>query len=195
MSKTRSLAGRAEDDLAFVRQVLDRSHHFSAVPGLGGVIMGVTALGAAGIAEFQGTRERWLLVWLLEATIAVVVGALTLVRKARLAGLPLSGAPTRRFALGLMPPVLVGALLTIGAIRADAWSLITPIWLCCYGIGVLAAGMVSAVSAVPIMGAGFVVIGAISLATPAAWNNIWLAVGFGAAHIIVGVIVMRRHGG
>jgi hypothetical protein len=132
---------------------------------------------------------------MLEATIAVLIGAVTLVRKARRAGLPLSASPARRFALGLMPPVLVGALLTVGALRANAWSLIAPIWLCCYGIGVLAAGMVSAVAAVPIMGAVFVVIGAISLATPAAWNNIWLAAGFGAAHIIVGVIVMRRHGG
>jgi len=195
MTEPRSLAGRAEADLAFVRDVLERSHHFSAIPGLGGVLMGSSALAAAVIAVFQPTRERWLLVWLVECALAVALGAVTLVHKARRAGTPLSASPARRFALGLTPSVLVGALLTIGALRANAWMLLTPIWLCCYGIGVLGAGVVSSVSAVPFMGAVFVILGALSMATPGAWNNVWLGIGFGGAHIIVGAIVMRRHGG
>ncbi len=195
MTNPRSLGGRAEADLAYVRTVLERSHHFSAVPGLGGVLMGTTALAAAALAALQTSRDRWLLVWLVEALVAIAIGTVTLVRKARHAGLPLSASPARRFALGLLPPVLVGALLTVGAIRADAWELLAPIWLCCYGIGVLGAGVVSTVSAVPIMGAVFVGLGGLAMASPGSWNNAWLAIGFGVSHIIVGAIVLRRHGG
>ncbi len=190
-----SLNTRAEADLAFVRDVLTRSQHFSAIPGLGGVLMGASALLAAGAASVQPTRDRWLWVWLADAVLAIVIGAYTMVRKARRSGLPLSGSPARRFALGLMPPILVGAMLTIGARQANAWDLIPAIWLCCYGVGVLGAGAVSTVPVVRILGTSFIVLGALALATPSAWSTAWLALGFGVAHLISGVIVMRRHGG
>jgi hypothetical protein len=195
MPQTQSLNARAEADIAFVRDVLTRSQQFSAVPGLGGVLMGASALVAAGIATIQPTRDRWLAVWLLDAVVAVAIGAFTLVRKARRSGLPLSASPARRFALGLMPPIFVGGLLTFGARQANAWDLIAPIWLCCYGVGVLGAGAVSTVPVVIVLGGTFVGLGALALATPSAWATAWLALGFGVAHLISGVIVMRRHGG
>ena len=195
MPQTKSLNARAEADIAFVRDVLTRSQQFSAVPGLGGVLMGASALVAAGVATVQPTRDRWLAVWLLDAMIAIAIGAFTLVRKARRSGLPLSASPARRFALGLMPPIFVGGLLTFGARQANAWDLIAPIWLCCYGVGVLGAGAVSTVPVVLVLGVTFVALGALALATPSSWATAWLAVGFGVAHLVGGVIVMRRHGG
>lgn len=195
MASPPSLGGRAEADLAFVRDVLTRSHHFSAVPGLGGALMGSSALAAAALAALQPTRERWLLVWMIDALVACAIGGVTIVRKARRSGLPLSGSPARRFAFAFMPPLLVGALLTVGALRVGSWELLAPIWLCCYGIGVLGAGAVSAVPAVPAMGAAFIAIGALAVATPSSWATAWMALGFGFAHIIAGAIVWRRHGG
>ena len=195
MPQTQSLNARAEADIAFVRDVLTRSQQFSAVPGLGGVLMGASALVAAGVATVQPTRDRWLAVWLVDAVVALAIGAFTLVRKARRSGLPLSASPARRFALGLMPPIFVGGLLTFGARQANAWDLIAPIWLCCYGVGVLGAGAVSTVPVVLALGVTFVALGALALATPSAWATAWLAVGFGAAHLLGGVVVMRRHGG
>ena len=195
MAQTKSLNARAEADIAFVRDVLTRSQQFSAVPGLGGVLMGASALVAAGVATMQPTRDRWLAVWLIDAVVAVAIGAFTLVRKARRSGLPLSASPARRFALGLMPPILVGGLLTFGARQANAWDLIAPIWLCCYGVGVLGAGAVSTVPVVLVLGVTFVALGALALATPSAWATAWLAAGFGVAHLASGVVVMRRHGG
>ena len=157
--------------------------------------MGASALVAAGVATMQPTRDRWLAVWLVDAVVAIAIGAFTLVRKARRSGLPLSASPARRFALGLMPPILVGGLLTFGARQANAWDLIAPIWLCCYGVGVLGAGAVSTVPVVLVLGVTFVALGALALATPSAWATAWLAAGFGVAHLASGVVVMRRHGG
>lgn len=190
-----SLGGRAEADLAFVRDVLAKSETFSAVPGAGGALMGASALVAAAFAAQQSSQEAWLAVWLVEAFIAIGLGAVALVRKARRAGQPLSASPARRFALGLLPPIVVGAMLTVGAIRANAWTLLPSIWLCCYGIGVLGAGAVSSVNIVPALGATFVLLGALALATPSALGTAWLAIGFGGAHLISGAIILRRHGG
>ena len=194
-SKPASLGERAEADLAFVRGVLDRSQHFSAVPGLGGILMGTSALAAAVIASLQPSRERWLAVWMIDAALALLIGGVALVRKARRSGVPLSAWPARRFALGLMPPVFVGGVLTLGALRLGAWELLTPVWLGCYGIGVLGAGAVSSVRMVPALGACFVLLGALAVATPATWSTAWLVLGFGVAHIVAGVVVWRHHGG
>lgn len=195
MPAPNSLADRAEADLAFVRGVLARSHQFTAVPGLGGVLMGVTAIAAAVLASVQPTENRWLMVWLGELVVAFAIGLVALVRKARLSGTPLSGSPARRFALGLMPAVVVGAMLTYAAIVANAWELVAPIWLCCYGLGVLGAGAASAVPPVLVLGTTFVVVGFLAIMTPPTWNNVWLGLGFGCAHVFVGAVVMRRHGG
>ncbi len=190
-----ALHERAESDLAFVRGVMERSHHFTAVPGIGGMFMGVTAIAAAIFAYLQPTRDRWLMVWLGEAALAIAIGAFALVEKAKRSSVPLSGAPARRFALGLVPALVAGAVLTIACLRAQAWTLLPPLWLAFYGIAILGGGAVSAVRAVPILGSVFLAASALAVATPAAWSDAWLGLAFGGGHLIVGAIVARRHGG
>lgn len=190
-----ALHERAEADLAFVRATVERSAYFSAVPGAAGIAMGVTALGAAWLAASQPTQYRWLAVWLAEALLAGTIGIAGIVHKARRNSVTLDGAPGRRFGLGLVPPIVAGAALTFGCVQANAWSLLPSVWLLCYGIGVLAAGSVSAARAVPLFGAWSVAMGVLCVASPAAWTDIYLALGFGVGHIASGAVVMRDHGG
>ena len=51
---------RAADHLRYIRETMERAAEFTAVPGWGGVAMGVTALVAAFFASRQHTPERWL---------------------------------------------------------------------------------------------------------------------------------------
>lgn len=190
-----ALHERAEADLAFVRATVERSAYFSAVPGAPGIAMGVTALGAAWLAASQPSVRAWLAVWVAEAALAGVIGAIGIVHKARRNGVSLDGAPGRRFGLGLVPPILAGAALTLGAVSTDAWTLIPAVWLLCYGVGVLAAGSVSAARAVPLLGSWFVVLGLAAIASPAGWGDVYLALGFGVGHIAAGAVIMRDHGG
>jgi hypothetical protein len=190
-----ALHDRAEADLAFVRATVERTAYFSAVPGVAGVVMGVTALAAAPLAAAQPTQQRWLIVWLAEALLAGLIGAVGIVRKARRRQVALDVGPARRFALGLAPPIIAGGALTLACVRADAWSLVPAVWLLCYGIAVLGAGAVSATRVVPALGTAFLVAGLAAVASPPSWGDAYLALAFGAAHAVAGVIIARDHGG
>jgi hypothetical protein len=108
----RSFSGKAEDNLVFIRQTMERSATFTSVPGAGGVAMGVIALAAAAIAAQQPTGDRWLLTWLGAAALAAAVGLAAMAHKARRGGSKLTGASARRFALGLAAPFVAGAAIT-----------------------------------------------------------------------------------
>jgi len=156
--------------------------------------MGLTALGAAAVAAQQSSAHAWLAVWILEAAVALLIGALAIIRKARTANLPILSGPSRKFALSLAPPLLAGALLTVVFFRAGMMGAIPGMWLLLYGAGVIAGGSFS-VRVVPVMGICFMAAGAAALFSPAAWGNYYLAAGFGGLHIIFGTIIARSYGG
>ena len=64
---------RAMDDLSFIRRTMERATEFTAVPGWGGVAMGVIALVAAGLAWGE-PPQGWLATWLGASFAALVVG-------------------------------------------------------------------------------------------------------------------------
>ena len=77
------LDAHAADNLRFIRSAMERASSFTAVPGLGGVAMGVTALVAAAVSLRAKTPETWLGIWLAEACVAVSIGVWAMARKAR----------------------------------------------------------------------------------------------------------------
>ena len=189
-----SLGGHAADNLRFIRQAMERSATFTAVPGVGGMVMGATGVIAAAVASTQPTADRWLLVWLAAAAVASVIGLTTMTRKAARAGVPLSGANARRFAAALAAPCVAGAALTYGLWATRTYSVMPSAWLLLYGTGVLTGGAFS-VAPIRVSGALFMLLGLISVVTPPAWGNVWLAVGFGFLHIGAGFYIARHHGG
>ena len=84
--------------------------------------------------------------------------------------------------------------MTVALLRADDPRQIPGVWLLLYGVAVMQAGAFS-VRTIPVMGAVFVLAGAIALPLPWRWANLMLAVGFGLAHLVFGAFIARRHGG
>ena len=185
---------RAMDNLSFIRQTMERATAFTAVPGWGGVGMGVLALAAAGVAETRLTPTEWLVTWLVTSALGLTLGGWTMAAKARRAGTTVFSYSGRRFVLSYVPPLLVGALLTGVLVRAGLWTALPGTWLLLYGTGVVTGGAFS-VRVVPLMGLCFMVLGAVALFGPAAWGNLLMAAGFGALHIVFGLIIARRYGG
>ncbi len=131
---------RASDNLRFIRATMERASSFTAVPGWGGVAMGVTALGAAGFSLLARTPQQWLGVWLAEAFLAFSIGLNATVRKARRGQTPLFSGPARRFFLTLSPPMAAGALLTLALERTGHVELLPGVWLLLYGTAVVTGG-------------------------------------------------------
>jgi hypothetical protein len=184
----------AMDNLRFIRETMEGASAFTAVPGVGAILMGATALIAAWIAAQETTAEGWMITWLAEGVLAFGVGVLAMARKARAADVPLLSQPARKFALGLSPPMVAAALLTVALFRAGLTDRLPGVWLLLYGAGIVTAGAYS-VKVVPAMGMCFMAVGAAALYSPASWGNWFLVAGFGGLQIIFGIIIAWRYGG
>jgi hypothetical protein len=185
---------RAADNLRFIRDTMESAARFTAVPGWGGVGMGITAVAAAVVAAREsGSPSRWVAVWLVELAVAVVIALSASIQKARAARIGIFSAPGRKFALSFLPPILVGALLTFVLCHAALFTVLPGMWLLMYGTAVVTGGAFS-VKVVPVMGMCFMVLGAAALFLPA-YGNLLMALGFGGLQIVFGLMIAYRYGG
>src|SRR5919197_2586025 len=165
-----ALHDRAMDNLRFIREAMERASSFTAVPGLGQVAIGATALFAALVASQQKSLTDWVAVWMVEAAVSAGVAGWTMYRKAHASDTSLLSRPGRKLIINLSPPVFVGALLTVVFYRAGLTGLLPGLWLLLYGTGVVTGGAFS-VRPVPFMGLCFMFLGAGALFLPQAWGG------------------------
>lgn len=184
---------KAEDNLRFIRDTMERAGSFTAVSGWGQVAIGGTALVAAWLAAAAGSSDRWLALWLGEAAVAVAIAMATTTWKTRDHKVPIISGPARKFALSFVPAMVAGALLTLVLVSRGEVVLLPATWMLLYGAAVVSAGTFS-VRVVPFMGACFMICGAIVLLFPQV-GNIMMAVAFGGLHLAFGAAIARRHGG
>jgi hypothetical protein len=185
---------RAADHLRYIRETMERAAEFTAVPGWGGMAMGITALAAAFFASRQTTPRAWLAVWLVEAFVAVSIAAPAAATKAHRANSRLFSGPGRKFLLSFAPPIAVGGLLTFILFHAGVAAAIPGVWLLLYGTAVVTGGAFS-VRVVPVMGLCLMGLGAAALFAPAAWGDAFMAAGFGVLQIFFGAWIAKYYGG
>ncbi len=189
-----SLHVHAIEDLRFIRQTMENAASFTAVPGWGGVAMGLTAVAAATLGPPPSNPRAWVITWMLAALSAFILGALAIFWKSRRKGTPVFTLPGRKFMLSLLPPLLAGGILSLALFDAGFTRLLPGVWLLLYGVGVISAGAFS-VPVVPVMGLCFMAAGVVAVFFPPAWDNAVMAAGFGGLHILFGFIIARRYGG
>jgi len=188
------LHAHAMENLRYIRRTIERAGSFTAVPGIGGMLMGSTALAAAWMASAQARTGAWLVVWLADAFLALLVGVVAAAVKSRRVKMPLLSGPGRKFVAGFAPAMLAGALLTAVLFQAGLTAPLPGTWLLLYGASVVSGGGVS-VRVVPLMGACFMAAGAAAFLLPAEWGNAILAAGFGGLHIVFGAVIAVKYGG
>ncbi len=188
------ISGRAVENLQFIRDAMENATHFTAVPGYGGMLMGLTAIAAAYISAQQVYLRDWLVVWIAEAFLAMAVGFLTMWQKSKISGSSLVSTPAKKFAKNFVPALFCGAVISFGLWRYEMYAMMPPVWMLCYGAAVAGGGAFS-VKAVPVMGWLFIVFGTAAAALPASAANWLMAASFGMLHIIFGFLIARRHGG
>jgi hypothetical protein len=184
---------RAADNLRFIRDTMERAGSFTAVPGWGGVAIGVTALLAGCLAGGRAPQTQFG-IWVAEAAIALVLACIAVRAKSKRLSQSLQSRPARRALLSFVPPLLAGAVLTAVLVHGGSYLALPGLWLLLYGAAVVTGGAFS-VRIVPVMGLCFMSVGVVSLVAPALWGNWFLTAGFGGLHVLFGTIIARRHGG
>jgi hypothetical protein len=184
----------ARRSLDYIRDTLERSSSFTAVPGWGNVLIGVVGVSAAWIASVQQTEAGWLFVWLLAASASLVIGAVTVSLKAVRIGVPVLGGPGRKFVFGLAPAFFSGALLTAILYEAELVDLLPAVWLLLYGAAIVSAGIHS-IPLIRLLGLAFMFLGTTAFFAPPSWGDGLLALGFGVFHLAAGVAIIKRYGG
>ena len=184
----------AESQLRFIRSTMEQASCFTAVPGWGGIFMGITAILSAFVASQTQSFQQWIIIWMGAAMLGVCIGLVTAWRKAKSADVQMFSGPGKRFWISLGTPILAAAVLTLALLLRNQTMLLPGIWLLLYGAGVVTGGIFS-VKIIPAMGCCFLVLGIVALFAPPGWGNALLGIGFGGVHLLFGVIITRRYGG
>ena len=187
------LHAHAMDNLRYIRETIERAGSFTAVPGVGGMLMGCSALAASWMSAQHISSLSWLIVWMLAACVAVLIGIAGAAMKSRRFNQALWSGPGRKFVAGFTPAMLAGAVLTVVLFRAGVGSFLPGIWLLLYGAAIVSGGF-SSVRVVPLMGACFMLLGSAALFQHS-WNEVLLAAGFGGLHIVFGFVIAVKYGG
>jgi len=188
------MQARAMDNLRYIRGMMERAATFTAVSGWGQVVIGLTAIVAALLAERQTLPWARVATWVAEAGIAAGISVASMTLKSHAANVPLLSGPLRKLILSFSPAMFVGAMLTAVFVRLGYYALLPGSWMLLYGAAVVSAGTYS-VSSVPVMGAAFMACGAAALVAPESWTTPLMMVSFGGLHIGFGAWIARRHGG
>jgi hypothetical protein len=188
------MQARAMDNLRFIRGIMESAATFTAVSGWGQVVIGITAIGAALLASRQALTWAWVATWVAEAGIAVGISVASMAIKSHAANVPLLSGPMRKLILSFSPAMIVGAVLTAVFVDRGLFALLPSTWMLLYGASVVSAGTYS-VRIVPVMGAAFMLIGALSFLVPVGWHTALMIAAFGGLHIVFGLWIARRHGG
>jgi hypothetical protein len=193
-SEPPEMQARAMDNLRYIRGMMERAATFTAVSGWGQIVIGITAIVAALVAQRQSLPWARVATWVAEAGIAAGLSVASMALKSHAANVPLLSGPLRKLILSFSPAMLVGAVLTAVFVRQGLYALLPGSWMLLYGAAVVSAGTYS-VSSVPVMGAAFMACGATALVAPESWTTPLMMTSFGGLHIGFGAWIARRHGG
>jgi hypothetical protein len=193
-------AREAEENLRVIRELMERSTKFSTFSGLSGIMAGTASIVGCLITHSLQQQSPnlahagapFLVTWCLVILFAIGVDFLLTKRHAARVGKRIVSHLGKQMIFASAPGLGTGALLTLYLFRHDLISDVFPVWMLCYGIAVCAVGLFSQ-REVKLLGASFLVAGAVTMLAPAI-GLAMMALSFGGFHIVYGLIMARKDG-
>jgi len=202
---------KPEEELAEIKSMMERSTRFLSLSGLSGVLAGLYALSAAGLAwywiyfpssswgkgegaanlSFRDVLNRLLLLG-LSTLIAAVSTAYFLSKKKGNNSSQLFWTPaSKRFLQALFLPVALGGFFCFALLHERAFGLIPAATLIFYGIGLVQSAQFT-LGEIKNLGFTQLALGLIAAFFPDFGLLCW-ALGFGAFHVVYGALMYFRH--
>ena len=187
---------QAEDQVALIRSVMERTTRFTGLPGAACLVAGGLALSGAVAASLLDATfayeakhgllaALWGSVALLSAAEVVVLSVLA----ARRRGHPAWSALTRRVVVATLPGLYVGAALTEFARRSGRHDALPALWCLAYGASLLGLGLYAGWKA-NLAGILFLAAGTLALLGVLPGGNLLMAIAFGGIHVLLGILIL-----
>lgn len=188
---------QAEDQVALIRSVIERTTRFTGLPGAACLVAGGLALAAAGVAwssgaEFSPDGRNALLaaIWGITALVSAAQVVVLSILAARRRGSPAWSALTRRVVVATLPGIYVGAALTEFARRSGRLDALPALWCLAYGASLLGLGLYAGWKA-SVAGVLFLAAGTLSFLGVLPGGNLLMAVAFGGLHVLLGILILK----
>lgn len=198
-----------QEDLAHIRNMMERSSRFISLSGISGIVAGILAILAAAaalqvfkvndISYFEGNRMvtsdkallQLILIGVVTLVLALASGVIFTKRKSRRQGLRLWSPLTIKLLISLGIPLLAGGIFCIALLYNSMFLLVAPSMLIFYGIGLISASKYTYTD-VAYLGYSELVLGLVALFFTG-YGLIFWAIGFGILHIVYGMMMYKKY--
>ena len=202
-----------QNDLASIRNLMERSSKFISLSGLSGVLAGVYALVGAALAYSLLYKGDWriyivpaesgfslfnnsIVVQLLLIAVAVLLlsvgtGVYLSYKKAKRNGQPLLGRVSRELLFNMNVPLLAGGGLMLILLYRGYYGIIAPASLIFYGLALIGASNFTFTD-VKFLGLCEVILGLLAACFPG-YGLVFWALGFGVLHIVYGSVMYFKY--
>jgi hypothetical protein len=198
-----------EQDLAEIRNLMEKSSKFISLSGLSGILAGVYALAGAAAAYFlvqfplspinyrqESVQDFDVVIKLstiavLVLVASVVTGLTQSARKAKRQGLQLWNSTSIRMVINLLVPLCTGGAFIILLLFQGRYGLVAPVCLIFYGLALINASA-NLYDEVRYLGYSEIILGLIATALPGFGLFFW-SIGFGVFHIFYGALMFRKY--
>lgn len=193
------------ENLSEIRNLMERSSRFISLSGLSGVMAGIIALAGAGIAASRYgfdlfSADNWsnpdtmsfiLLDGLIVLILSIGGGVYFTTRKAKKKGLSIWDASARRLVVNLALPLVAGGLFCLILMNDKQFHLVAPATLLFYGLALINASKYT-LNDIRYLGIIEIILGLIAAIYTSNGLLFWM-IGFGAMHIVYGVVMYYKY--
>jgi hypothetical protein len=191
---------QAEDQVALIRTVLERTAKFTGLPGAACLIAGGLAVAGAGAAwalgaeftserAYEGPPGLLAAIWIATALASLVEIIVLSVLAARRQNRPAWTSLVRRVIVATLPGLYLGLALGEFARRSGRLDALPALWCLAYGASLLGLGLYAGWKA-NLAGLLFLAAGTLALLGVLPGGNLLMAIAFGGIHILLGILIL-----
>ncbi|MDP9076282.1 MAG: hypothetical protein M3O71_02565 [Bacteroidota bacterium] len=198
-----------QNELASIRSLMERSSKFISLSGLSGILAGIYALIAAGLAYsivYNGSSRIYtslnlhtdpvplydlIAIASLTLLLSVVTGVILTTKKAKRKGQPVWGKTSQALLFHMATPLVTGGIVILIFIFRGYYGIVGPTSLIFYGLSLVGASNFT-FTMVKYLGLCEIILGLTAACLPGYGLLFW-AIGFGVLHIVYGSLMYLKY--